>query len=342
MKPPLRLILFLILLCIPAGAASGQELRSARLGDFTLENGQAIRNCTIGYRTFGDLDADKSNIVLFPTWFAGTTATLIETGMVGPGKVFDSTRFHVIAVDSIGDGVSSSPSNSREQPGLEFPRFSVRDMVEAEYLLLTREFKLNRIHAVVGISMGGMQALQWMVSHPDFFAKAVSIVGSPRPTSGDMLILQSEIDILETARRCGDAQQAMATIGPLHSLFARTPGYIAAHIPPADVPKYLADTRKSFSKYNPDDWERQLEALMDHDIFKPFGGSPEKAAAVVRARALIVMSARDLLVNPGPTGEWARRIEAKVLELDSDCGHIAFLCESEKLREWVTDFLTGP
>ena len=72
----------------------------------------------------------------------------------------------MIVADPIGNGLSTSPSNSAAQPGMRFPRFALRDMVEAQHRLLTEHLGIDRLHAVVGASMGGMQALQWAVSHP--------------------------------------------------------------------------------------------------------------------------------------------------------------------------------
>ena len=73
----LRSSLIVFLFSLAAIAQNGQQ-QFASLGDFKLENGETIRDCRIGYRTFGQLNGDKSNAVLFPTWFTGTSAQLIE------------------------------------------------------------------------------------------------------------------------------------------------------------------------------------------------------------------------------------------------------------------------
>src|SRR5258708_20536320 len=89
-------------------AQDGQQL-FATLGNFTLDSGEIIRDCRIGYRTWGKLDAAKSNAVLFPTWFSGTTANL--AGNFGAGKMVDPARYYIMAVDAIGNGGSTPPSN---------------------------------------------------------------------------------------------------------------------------------------------------------------------------------------------------------------------------------------
>jgi homoserine acetyltransferase len=109
-------------------AKSAQEC--ADLGDFKLQSGAAIRNFRLGYRTLGKLNATKSNAVLRPTWLGGRTEDLLP--YIGFGNVADSTNFFVLLVDSINNGVSTSPFNSKTQPRMRFPEFSIRDMVESE------------------------------------------------------------------------------------------------------------------------------------------------------------------------------------------------------------------
>ncbi len=155
----------LLLLALPVPLLQSQELQMARLGDFKLESGEVIRDCVMGYRTFGQMNADKANVVLFPTAFGWRSSGL--AGRIGAGKMIDSTKYFVIAVDSLGDGVSSSPSNSKLQPRLKFPRFSIRDIVNAEHKMLMESLHITHLHAVVGFSMGGMQAFQWIASYPD-------------------------------------------------------------------------------------------------------------------------------------------------------------------------------
>jgi homoserine O-acetyltransferase len=174
-----------------------QELKFASLGDFKLESGEVIRDCRIGYRTFGKLKADDSNAILIPTWANGTTDQLQHS--IGPKNgVVDYVDYYVVLIDALANGISTSPSNSTAQPRMKFPKITVRDMVNSQYQVLTATLGLKHLKAVVGISMGGMQTFQWMVSYPTFMDHAVPIVGSPRLAPYDMLHWQAEIDAIET------------------------------------------------------------------------------------------------------------------------------------------------
>jgi homoserine O-acetyltransferase len=177
MTPAAAAVLFALLLaCTP-------RQQFAALGDFALEDGEILRDCRIGYRTFGELDAARSNAVLVTPWAMGTSWHLAR--QIASGKLLDPSRRYVIAVDAFGNGVASSPSNSERQRGDAFPRFSMRDVVESQYQLLTRVLGVRHLEAVVGTSAGGMQAFQWTIAHPEFVDRAIAIAGSPRSSPAD-------------------------------------------------------------------------------------------------------------------------------------------------------------
>jgi homoserine O-acetyltransferase len=287
--------------------------RVAQLGDFPLESGERIQNCQVGYRTFGRLNPSKSNAVVLTPWFQGSSAQL--AWHVGPGKLVDSSEYFVIAVDALGNGMSSSPSNSGAQPGPEFPGFTIRDIIESQFWLVTRVFGLTHLKGTVGISMGGMQVFQWMTAYPDFMDKAVSIVGSPQSQPDDRTRWERYIANLQAHSAWTRGWQALSQGRPRTAL--------------------------NELRLKPFDHVRQAQAIMRFDVAAPFEGSMTRAAATMRADLFVVGTRADREVNPQPAFELANLLNAEVLELDGRCGHQAPSCEEATLWRAVDRFLDG-
>ncbi len=331
------LVVFFILISFQLYAQSVQLYTN--LGDYKLENGSVIKNCKIGYRIFGQLNDNKSNAILFPTWFGGTTKGLIS--LIGPGKIADSTKYFIISVDALGDGVSSSPSNSDEQANGAFPHFNIRDMVNTQYLLVTKALKLNHLFAVMGGSMGGMQIFQWIVSYPGFMDKAVSWVGSPKLTSNDLLLWTAEKYAIEEGVKC-DApdEMIMKTVAAFQELNLFTPQYRVEHTTPEEFPIFMKNMTKSFSRiFNAYNWMSQLNAMINQNVSSPFGNDMKKTASRVKAKLLNIVSLHDHMVNPLPAIEFGKLINAETIKLDNDCGHLGPGCEMDKVNAAVNKFL---
>jgi homoserine O-acetyltransferase len=328
------------LLAFLATAALGQEQQFAQLGNFKLESGEVIRDCRIGYRTFGKLDAVKSNVIVFPTWAGGTSEQAKSN--VGAGRLIHSDKYFVVVVDALSNGVSSSPSNSKLQPRMRFPKFSFRDLIKTQHELLTKVLHLNHVKAVMGVSMGGMQTFQWMVSYPDFMDKALPIVGSPRLAAYDLVLWQIQIDAIMNDRgwNNGDYRQnpARAAEFEFGALVLTTPDDYNKKKTREQTLSDLARASSTGGSYA-NDKIRQAQAMMALDVSLPFGGSMERAAAAVKARVFVVVARWDHTVTPGPALEFARLLNSPMLELESDCGHSAPSCESERVSAAVAEFL---
>src|SRR5213082_1802895 len=133
------------------------------MGDLKLESGEAIKDFSVSYVTHGKLNEKKSNAILMVTAISGNHHRL--DFMIGPGKALDTDKYFIIATDAIGNGLTTSPSNSTAQPHMKFPKYLIRDMVTSQKKLM-EHLGINHVVAVVGPSMGGMQTLQWGVSYP--------------------------------------------------------------------------------------------------------------------------------------------------------------------------------
>lgn len=316
------------------------QLQFADLGVCRLVSGKQIENCRLGYRTYGTLNAARSNAVLFPTWFSGVSADLGK--FVGPDGLVDSSRYFVVTIDALADGVSSSPSNSTSQHGTAFPAITLQDMVNAEHRLAVETLHLKHVHAVMGLSMGGQQSFEWMVDYPTFMDVAIPIVGSPRPNARDLLLYKSDIDAIEGDPAFEHGHYRNAPPAPeaelIWQLNLTSPSNFARSYSRAQFARDYAKWESSgILPFDANDWVTQLEAIVHLDV--GHGGTLEEAAKRVRAKVLVVSSEQDNMVNPAPALNFAKLIGAKTLLLKSDCGHIATSCEAATLNPAVRAFL---
>jgi homoserine O-acetyltransferase len=335
--------LALLALLLPAAMPAQSGLQFADLGACSLESGQAIQDCRIAYRTFGQLRGRGENAVLFPTWFSGSSADLEQ--FIGADRMLDPARYYVILVDAFGNGRSSSPSNSKTQAGAAFPKFSIRDLVRSQHRLLTEVLGIERLRAVMGISMGGMQTFEWMVSYPQFVERAIPIIGSPQLAPYDLLLWNSELNAIEEATKAhtdaAEARRAGMRIAAGFQMLALTsPAHFNSTQTRQGLEASMAqEERRLIDGYNPYDWASQLRTMIGHDITGGFGGSWEKTAAAVRAKTLVISAIHDHMVTPEPSFEFARRIGAEVLRLEAVCGHLAPGCEQERVNAAIRSFL---
>jgi homoserine O-acetyltransferase/O-succinyltransferase len=312
----------------------------ADLGACKLADGGEISSCRMGYRTWGTLNAERSNAVLFPTWFTGTSSNVQD--WLGADKLLDPAKYFVIAVDALADGVSSSPSNSASQHGPEFPPFTIRDTVDAEYRLVTEALHLTHLRAVLGISMGGTQTFEWMVHYPGFMDLAIPIIGTPLSTSYDLLIYKNTEYALKNdpAWQAGRYNHAppLGLVVALMQLNSSSPTeFVRNHPSEKFAAEYAGYFTKGILPFDANDFLAQLEAIIHQDV--GHGGTLEEAARRVKAKVLVVVAAQDHLVNPKPALDFAALLGAKTMVLESDCGHKAVSCESAKLYPAVRAFL---
>src|SRR5499425_1278274 len=160
-----------------------------KIGDFKLESGETIQDFSISYVTHGKLNAKKSNAILMVTAISGNHHRL--DFLIGPGKALDTNKYFVVATDAIGNGLTTSPSNSSAQARMSFPKFLIRDMVHSQHRLLSEHLGIAHVVAVVGPSMGGMQALQWGVSHPDFMDSVVALVPLAKTPAWSVTVMEA-------------------------------------------------------------------------------------------------------------------------------------------------------
>jgi homoserine O-acetyltransferase len=338
----LRTGLPVVFLLYTSSVLSGSEIAVAQLDECALENGQRIVDCKVAYRTFGKLNSDKTNVVLMPTWYNGSTADLATYGYVGAGKIVDSNIYYVVAVEAFGNGISSSPSNHILPAGAEFPTFSTRDMVHAQHRLLTQTLGFEQIHAVVGVSMGGNQVYEWMMQYPHFARSFVPIEGTPWPTTYDLLLwngwrLALDSPLTSTA----EIERAGALLTTLDALTLWTPDYVNREHSGEAFDSYFAGQQGNVTSATLQDRASQTRAILNHDIRTPHPHFDSYIEKLGKLNVLAVVFRSDMMVNPSPNWELGKKMGFEVLQIDSDCGHMSPNpeCDQITVAESVQNFL---
>lgn len=338
MKKYLKTLLFYVLI-ITGNCFSQSNQNNAEIGDLELVSGESLTNCLIGYRTFGKINSDSSNVIIFPTWFEGTTN---EVGrLIQKYSFIDTTKYFIIAIDALGNGVSSSPSNYNVFNIKTFPEITIRDMVNSQHQLLTKVFKLKKIFAAIGGSLGGMQVLEWAVAYPDFMDKIVAYVTTPKLSTYDKLWTKTQLTIIENGKKYGETEQEIRkTLSMLMAGFSRTPNYMIEKIKEDEFENYLKSFDKEYSSnFTLEDYYVQLSAIYNHNIYKMFNNSVEETIKHIKAKMFFIISETDLLVNPFEARKFATLTDSKVLLLNNNCGHLAVTCEMETVRQEIKKFL---
>ena len=166
------------------------------LGDFELLSGEKLRSAQLAYATFGTLAPDKSNVVLFPSWYSGSNK-ILELAYVGPGRALDPARHFIILVNQLGAGLSSSPGNTPAPfNAARFPQVAIGDDVRAQHRLVTEKFGIEKLALVLGGSMGAQITYDWAVRFPDHVRRAAPIAGTARGTAHNRLLVETFIDAI--------------------------------------------------------------------------------------------------------------------------------------------------
>ena len=330
MKRPILLFVFILqwitMQNAYAQAAMDGKQEWAALGDFLLENGQHIVDCKIGYRTFGKLNSTRSNAVIYPT-SGGITTYMMH--LFGIGAEVDTTRFYLILIDALGNGISSSPSNSIRQPKTLFPEFNMRDMVNTQYKMLVEKMNIHHLTAIIGGSMGGLQALQWAVSYPDFMDKVVSIEGTPKISTYDLLWMQTYIEAVKTDTAYHSGNYKMNPVSPLSvqltQLLLTSPAMLNNSVPVDSFSTWLASLKKTNSfTVDCNNFLWQTKAVMKQDITTKAGGSLENVAQIIKAKMLIIANKQDHTINQTISIKFAGITKAELIVMDNDLGHLIF------------------
>lgn len=368
----------------PEDQRFGLSRRVSLAGPLQLDGGATLSPVEIAYETYGTLAPDGGNAILVCHALTGDhhlASPHPRTGkpgwwqrMVGPGRPIDTNRYLVVCANVLGSCMGSSGPASEDPAtgrpwGMAFPVITIRDMVRAQALLLDH-LGIARLAAVVGGSMGGMQALSWAATFPDRIEAAVVIASTARHTAQNIAFHEvgRQAVMADPNWRGGDYYGGAAPAAGL--AVAR----MAAHITylseagltekfgrrlqareqksfgfDADfqVESYLRHQGLSFTdRFDANSYLYITRAMDYFDLAEEHGGLLAGAFRGTRARFCLVSFDTDWLY---PTAESRSIVQAltaagaptSFVELSSPFGHDAFLLESPELDRVVTGFLGG-
>ena len=357
----LQLLTLLAITCalgsLPARSHTPEQPphQTYKMGDLKLEGGESIKDFAISYVTHGKLNAKKSNAILMVTAISGNHHRI--DFMIGPGKALDTDKYFIICTDAIANGLTTSPSNSTAQPRMTFPKFEIRDMVTSQYRLLKEHLGIDHVVAVIGPSMGGMQVLQWGVSHPDFMDSLVAMVPLAKTPAWTVAVLEAtrKAIMLDPAWNQGNYQSPPENgirlwRDILNFLAARTPEmYRDQFKNQLEILPWLQQQEAGLIKaFDANDWIYQTWAYERHDVGNTpgFGGDTAKALASIKAKTLVLVGTKDLLNPEWEPVEAAKAINgAKVMTIRPavSLGHAsaggAIAADVEVLNRETTTFL---
>jgi homoserine O-acetyltransferase len=155
-----------------------------KLGDIKLLSGEIVQDVEIAYQTYGTLNEQKNNVILYPTWYSGFISD--NEWLIGNDKTLNPEKYFIIVVCLFGNGQSSSPSNSNQ-----YKNFTLYDNVIQQHRLLTEFFKISTIELVVGWSMGAQQSFQWACLFPEMVKRIAPFCGSSITSPHNFVFLES-------------------------------------------------------------------------------------------------------------------------------------------------------
>ncbi|MGB7575684.1 MAG: alpha/beta fold hydrolase [Thermodesulfobacteriota bacterium] len=276
--------------------------------DFQFQSGETLPELKLAFTTLGIPQRDSSgNITNAVLLLHGTTGTganwlapSLAEALFREGQPLDAGKYYLILADSIGLGRSAKPSDGLKA---KFPHYGYRDMVEAQYRLVTEGLGVKHLRLVLGTSMGGMQTWLWAERHPEMMDGAVAIASQPTEISGRNMLWRRVV--IEAIRNDPDWNGGNYTTPPTHFTFAVP--LFTLMVDSATHLQAIAPTREKANAYY-DQIVQTAKRLDANDFLYRWEASadynPQPDLDKIKARFLAINFADDLL-NP---------VELKVME----------------------------
>ena len=363
------------------GLVQTQFYRFAQPRDaFILDSGQAFGPIEVAYETYGRLNPARSNAVLILHALTGDAhaAGIHEVdgrlgwwdAMIGPGKAFDTERYCIICSNVLGGcrgttgPVSADPRTGRKY-GMDFPLITIGDMVAVQKRLLDH-LGINRLLAVAGGSMGGMQALEWLRAFPERLRSAIIIATAAKHSTQQIAFnevgrqaIMADPDWREghydghppakglaLARMIGHiTYMSEASMSEKFGRRTQAPRQSHKFSNGFEVEEYLHHKGRRFvERFDANSYLYITHAMDSYDFSR--GEDLHRALEGLTQKVMLIAFQSDWLYPVAQSREIARAckaagVDATYCEIDSDYGHDAFLLEVEEESHLIRHFLQG-
>lgn len=322
------------------------------------ESGATVENLTIAYHTYGTFNPDKSNVI----WVMhGLTANSDVADWwphtVEKGKFLDPGKYFIICANMLGSCYGTTgPSSENPATGkpyfLDFPKITIRDAVEC-HRRLARHLGITRIHEMIGVSLGGFQAMEWMVTDPDI-AENVMFCATDSSCSpwlaafNKSMYMAIETDPTFGQPRLDAAAKGLSTARSLALISYRGPfAYNMSQKDDGSNPDPFFHRVQTYQEYqgiklcrrfDVYSYIRICESGDSHNVGRNRGGI-RKALETIKAKTLVVGISSDILFPPQQLRQLADDIPGSTFRvMESDFAHDGFLIEHEKLNAFMQEW----
>jgi len=350
-----------------------------------LESGRILEPYKIAYETYGELNEDASNVILIchaltgsahaAGKYEGDTKAGWWDALIGDGKAIDTSKYYVISSNVLGSCFGSTSPMDNDYPKqqafrLKFPVITIKDMIKAQKQLLSH-LGIHHLHAIVGGSMGGMQALQFAVDYPNFADRIISLAATYATQPWTIAFNKVAMEAIRRDPRFDNgnyAKNAFVEDGLDGLAIGRIAGHISYLSPDSmnkkfgrnyvsndglfelfgryEVERYMEYNTNNFSKmFDPLSYLYIVKAINTFNLSRGYDSLYE-AVLRIKADVTLISFKGDYLFFPEEMEHLHKMLERNkqrsfYYEIDSDYGHDAFLVEIDKFDTVISDKLNN-
>ena len=305
-----------------------------QLGPVDLQRGGHLEQARLAYKTYGQLNAAKDNVIVLPTFYTGSH--MRNEGFFGAGRAIDPAKHFIVSVNLMGNGLSSSPSNTPPpHDGPRFPVVTLWDNVACQHRLLTEGLGVDRIALVAGWSMAGCQSYQWAAQYPDMVEAILPFCASAKTSPHNIVFLEGV-----KAALCADQDwnggdytsppvRGLKAFGRVYAGWAFSQTWYREKLHKTIGFETFEDLLVDWENDHAENWDAnnllaklrtwQLGDVSDNAVY---GGDFEQALRAIKARAILLPCTQDLYFPPEDNKIEARHMpNAECRPFASPWGH---------------------